>query len=126
MLTRVDGQTSRRAFLGLAAAGCADPESPGGAAAPRAPSHGHPVAQAARGWRNPLPENALPGTSDWVIRHVGAEHEIEGYAGKASVLPGEPLPLFVSTTARAFTATAYRLGRGPGDGAPPGRGGRAP
>ena len=64
-----------------------------------------------------MPENALPGTSEWVIRHLGAEHEIEGYAGKASILAGEALPLFVSTTARGFTATAYRLGWYQGHGA---------
>ena len=64
-----------------------------------------------------MPENSLPGASDWVIRHLGAEHEIEGYPGKASVLAGEPLPLFVSTTARSFTVTAYRLGWYQGHGA---------
>jgi hypothetical protein len=110
MLTRVDRQTSRRAFLGLAAAGaagavsgCSDSVRPGAATA--------------RSWRNPVPENKLPGASDWVIRHLGAEHEIEGYTGKASVLPGEPIPLFVSTTARSFTVTAYRLGWYQGHGA---------
>ena len=76
-----------------------------------------PSAATARRWRNPVPENSLPGASDWVIRHLGAEHEIEGYPGKASVLAGEPLPLFVSTTARAFTVTAYRLGWYQGHGA---------
>ena len=68
-------------------------------------------------WRNPVPENALPGTSDWVIHNLGGEHEIEGYAGKASLLQGESFPLFVSTTARGFTATAYRLGWYQGHGA---------
>jgi hypothetical protein len=64
-----------------------------------------------------VPENSLPGASDWVIRHLGAEHEIEGYAGQASVLAGESFPLFVSTTARSFTVTAYRLGWYQGHGA---------
>jgi hypothetical protein len=114
MLTRVDGQTSRRTFLGLAAAGAAGAVS---ACSSVVRSGSRPAAAAARGWRNPVPENAKPGTSDWVIRHLGAEHEIEGYTGKASVLPGEPLPLFVSTTARAFTVTAYRLGWYQGHGA---------
>jgi N,N-dimethylformamidase beta subunit-like protein len=115
MLTRVDGQTSRRAFLGLAAAGAAGAVSAcsgiGPAAGPR------PSAAAARTWRNPVRENSRPGASDWVIHHLGAEHEIEGYPGKASVLAGEPLPLFVSTTARSFTVTAYRLGWYQGHGA---------
>ena len=115
MLTRVDGQTSRRAFLGLAAAGVAGTVSACSnvvrSAAPR------PAAATASTWRNPVPENSLPGTSEWVIRHLGAEHEIEGYAGQVSVLTGESIPLFVSTTARGFTATAYRLGWYQGHGA---------
>ena len=108
MLTRVDGETSRRAFLGLAAAGVAGAVSACSSAVRAAASR--PAAATARPWRNPVPENALPGTSEWVVRNLGADHEIEGYAGKASVLTGESLPLFVSTTARGFTATAYRLG----------------
>jgi hypothetical protein len=115
MLTRVDGQTSRRAFLGLAAAGAAGAVSAcSGLVRADGPE---PSAAAARTWRNPVPENKLPGTSDWVIRHLGAAHEIEGYPGKASVLPGESFPLFVSTTSRAFTVTAYRLGWYQGHGA---------
>jgi len=90
-----------------AVSGCSDIARPGS----------RPDAATARAWRNPVPENALPGTSDWVIRHLGATHEIEGYPGKASVLAGEPLPLFVSTTARSFTVTAYRLGWYQGHGA---------
>ena len=33
-----------------------------------------------------------------------------GYAGRDSVLPGEPVPLFVSTTARSFRVQAFRMG----------------
>lgn len=115
MLTRVDGQTSRRTFLGLAAAGVAGTVSACSGIARSAGAR--PAAATARAWRNPVPENSLPGTSDWVIHHLGAAHEIEGYAGKASLSQGEPLPLFVSTTARSFTATAYRLGWYQGHGA---------
>jgi N,N-dimethylformamidase beta subunit-like protein len=111
----VDAQTSRRAFLGLAAAGVAGTATACGNLA--RPAAGRPAAATARPWRNPVPENALPGTSEWVIRHLGGDHEIEGYAGKASILTGESLPLFVSTTARGFTATAYRLGWYQGHGA---------
>jgi hypothetical protein len=111
MLARMHEQTSRRAFLGLAAAGVAGAvsacsnlaRSAGGASA-------KPAASTARSWRNPVLENSLQGTSDWVIRNLGGEHEIEGYTGKASLAQGESFPLFVSTTARSFTATAYRLG----------------
>ena len=115
MLTRVDDQTSRRAFLGLAAAGVAGTVSACSNLAPSAATR--PTAATARPWRNPVKENARPGTSDWVIHHLGDEHEIEGFAGKASVLTGESLPLFVSTTSRGFTATAYRLGWYQGHGA---------
>ena len=38
-----------------------------------------------------------------------------GYAGQASVLPGEPVPLYVSTTARAFRVRAFRMGWYGGD-----------
>ncbi len=117
MLARVDGQTSRRAFLGLAAAGVAGAAGAVSACSAVARPATRPSAATARGWRNPVPENSRPGASDWVIRHLGAEHEIEGYPGKASVLAGEPLPLFVSTTARSFTVTAYRLGWYQGHGA---------
>jgi hypothetical protein len=115
MLIPMDEQTSRRAFLGLAAAGLAGAVS--ACSGTVGSAGGRPTAATARTWRNPVPENKLPGTSEWVIHHLGAEHEIEGYAGKASVLTGESVPLFVSTTARGFTATAYRLGWYQGHGA---------
>ncbi|HEY6494834.1 MAG TPA: N,N-dimethylformamidase beta subunit family domain-containing protein [Trebonia sp.] len=113
----MDEQTSRRAFLGLAVAGVAGAVSACSNIARSVGAGARPIAATARSWRNPVPENALPGTSDWVIRHLGGEHEIEGYAGKASLAQGEDLPLFVSTTARSFTATAYRLGWYQGHGA---------
>ena len=114
----MNGQTSRRAFLGLAAAGVAGTVSACSNVVRSAAAR--PAAASARSWRNPVPENSRPGTSEWVVRHLGAEHEIEGYAaGQASVLTGENagVPLFVSTTARGFTATAYRLGWYQGHGA---------
>ncbi|WP_218009631.1 N,N-dimethylformamidase beta subunit family domain-containing protein [Actinomadura kijaniata] len=55
-------------------------------------------------------ENTRPGTSDWRIRHKGAEHEIEGYADRVSVLPGQSFRLFVSTTAAGFRVEAFRVG----------------
>jgi N,N-dimethylformamidase beta subunit-like, C-terminal len=108
-------ETSRRTFLGVAAAGVAGAVS---ACSNAVSSSGTRVAAAtARPWRTPVPENALQGTSEWVIRNLGAEHEIEGYAGTASLAQGETLSVFVSTTARGFTATAYRLGWYQGHGA---------
>ena len=116
MLTRVDGQTSRRAFLGLAAAGVAGAVSACSGLAP--PPRPRPAAATARAWRNPVPENSLPGTSDWVIRHLGAEHEIEGYAGKASVLAGRAAPAVRVDDLRGRSpSTAYRLGWYQGHGA---------
>jgi hypothetical protein len=119
MLTAVDAKTSRRTFLGLAVAGAAGAMSGAlSACSGLTAASGHPIAQAAkRPWRTKTPENALPGSSAWRIRNLGAEHEIEGYAGRASVLAGEPVPLFVSTTARGFRVTAFRLGWYQGHGA---------
>ncbi|HEY6501062.1 MAG TPA: N,N-dimethylformamidase beta subunit family domain-containing protein [Streptosporangiaceae bacterium] len=111
---------SRRAFLGAAAtAGVA------GAAAATSPlwwpggSSGTPAAAHPANTLRPTPrptgtptvaENSRPGDPHWVIRHLGAEHEIEGYAGRSSVRRGESFPLFVSTTSAGYRVTAYRLG----------------
>ena len=40
---------------------------------------------------------------------------MEGYAGQASVLPGQPITLYASTTARSFTVSAFRMGWYGGD-----------
>ena len=64
-----------------------------------------------------MPENSLPGDPHWQLRNLGAEHEIEGYTGTASVLTGESFPLFVSTTSSGFRVTAFRLGWYQGTGA---------
>src|SRR5258707_1187349 len=111
-MTRVDGTTSRRAFLGMAAAGVAGAVSACSGVA-RSIAGGHPAAGSARPWRAKtvaVPENARPGTEGWVIHHLGAPDEIVGFAGRASVSRGERFPLFVSTTADRFQASAYRLG----------------
>jgi len=118
---------SRRAFLGIGAAVVA-----GGAAAARITAAGQPdghraaaarhrhrsrpggrAATAAR--RRAASENDLPGDRHWRIRRLGARHEIEGYAGRASVLPGEPVPLHVSTTSRGYRVLAFRMGWYHGD-----------
>ena len=57
------------------------------------------------------------GDPDWAVRQLGAEHEIEGYAGKISVPQGESFPLFVSSTSAGYRVTAFRLGWYQGDGA---------
>jgi hypothetical protein len=118
MLTGVQDKTSRRTFLGLAAAGAA--AATGCSSDAKAP----PVALKARPRprrrvvrQNILAENELAGDPHWAIRHLGDEHAIEGYAGKASVLTGESFPLFVSTASTGFRVTAFRLGWYRGDGA---------
>ena len=80
--------------------------------ASRAPRHevASPV-----GARRKIPESTLPGDPRWDIRHLGAPDAIMGYAGLASALPGEPVPLYVSTTARSFRVLAFRMGWYRGD-----------
>jgi hypothetical protein len=120
--SRDGGRASRRAFIGLGAAALtagisaavvavggdrsAPPAAGSGSVPPRAPRRARAVA-----------ENSRPGDPRWEIRHLGAPDAIEGYAGAASVLTGESFPLFVSTTARGFRVTAFRLGWYAGDGA---------
>ncbi len=55
-------------------------------------------------------ENALPGEPHWWIKHIGAPAEIQGFIGQASVLQGEPVTLYASTSAREFRVTALRMG----------------
>ena len=99
MLTRVDAPTSRRAFLGLAAAGVAGAVSACSNIARSAAAR--PAAATARPWRNPVPENSLPGTSEWVIHHLGADARDRGVRGQGERADrASRFPLFVSTTAR--------------------------
>ena len=115
-----DQGLSRRSFLGAAGVGVAGVAAaatsplwwPSGSSAPAATKH-----PAATLRPTPRPrgtttasENSRPGDPHWVIRHLGGEHEIEGYTGLASVGQGEPFPLYVSTTSSGYRVTAYRLG----------------
>ncbi|HEX3753420.1 MAG TPA: N,N-dimethylformamidase beta subunit family domain-containing protein [Streptosporangiaceae bacterium] len=125
---RAAGQRlSRRTFLGAATAGAAGAAAaatsplwwPSGSSAPAAAPH-----PAATLKPTPRPrgtttaaENSRPGDPHWVIRHLGGEHEIEGYTGRASVRQGESFPLYVSTTSSGYRVTAYRLGWYQGTGA---------
>src|ERR1700733_8326752 len=49
-----------------------------------------------------MAESSQPGDPDWWITKLGAPDEVMGYAGHSSVLPGRPVDLYVSTTAREF------------------------
>jgi hypothetical protein len=120
------GAPTRRAFIGLtaglaagAAALAGDCPAGSGAGSPAGSSRGAAVTRPglSPGARRVTPESELPGDEHWVIRHLGGPREIEGYAGKASVLAGEPVALFVSSRPRWFTVTAYRLGWYQGAGA---------
>lgn len=53
---------------------------------------------------------APPGTPGWRLTHPGRQDVIQGYADHVSVLPGQPVTLFVSTTTPGYTATALRTG----------------
>src|ERR1700729_2901404 len=113
---------TRRAFLGVAPPPAAAPAAAGGAVAVTrlAADSARPAATLRR---TPAPglrpavvaENSRPGDRDWWIRDQGAPDEIAGYAGQASVLPGQPVDLYVSTTAREFTVRAFRVGWYNGD-----------
>ena len=88
-----DGKLGRRAFLGAAAAGVA--AAVAACSSEEKPAAGNGTARAAATPRRaaPLAENALPGDPHWVVRHLGAEHEIEGYAGKIGVGGGGIVPV---------------------------------
>ncbi len=110
---------SRRAFLGGAAA-VAIPGAAVAAAELAGSSSGR-----RQGGRTPVrhsvphpaavSENSLPGDPDWYITDQGAPDAIIGYAGQSSVLPGEPVDLYVSTPAREFSVSAFRIGWYRGD-----------
>jgi hypothetical protein len=77
-----------------------------------APSSRHPsTAPSATASPTPAPDPYLAGVpADWQLTHPGPEHAIEGFADHTSVHPGDPVRLFVSTTAGTWTVTAFRIG----------------
>jgi N,N-dimethylformamidase beta subunit-like protein len=106
---------SRRGFIGLAAGAAGIPAAAAGcqfAGTNGSPQHGATPAPSRRG---PVPENSLPGDPHWGIRHLGGPDAMLGFTGQASVLPGEPITLYASTTARSFTVSAFRMGWYRGD-----------
>src|SRR5208282_5368771 len=110
---------SRRAFLGLAAAAAAVPVA--AVAADKLAGSGGPDDAARAAAQRPVPrrkvvsENALPGDPHWEITHQGGPDAMMGYSGQYSVLPGEQITLYASTTARSFTVSAFRMGWYNGD-----------
>jgi len=103
---------SRRTFLALAAAAAAPAVA---ACAGKAAASGTAHVRGPAAQRRTVSENSLAGDPNWDIRHLGAPDAIMGYAGQASVLPGEAITLYASTTARSFTVSAFRMGWYGGD-----------
>src|SRR6266704_596920 len=97
---------TRRAFLGKAAAAAAVVPtasalaacSPSGTHAATGGGPGHPGHPGHPRRLGAIGENSRQGDPHWRIRHHGAPDAIMGYTGQASVLPGEPVRLYVSTT----------------------------
>ncbi len=110
---------SRRAVLRTAAAGAA--AAGAGVAAVKLagsggraqPGHGGAAARTVH--RRTVAENSLPGDPHWWIRKTGAPDAVMGYASQASVLPGQLVRLYVSTTSREFRVRAFRMGWYGGD-----------
>src|SRR5580700_7311084 len=102
-----DGSHTRRVFLRRAASAAAIAAVPGAVvAACDGAGAAKPTAAAKRAAAvRQVPENSLPGDPD----------EVMGYAGRSSVLPGRPVDLYVSTTAREFKVVAFRVGWYNGD-----------
>jgi hypothetical protein len=112
-----DGSHTRRVFLRRAASAAAIAAVPGAVvAACDGAGAAKPTAAAKRAAAvRQVPENSLPGDPDWWITKLGAPDEVMGYAGRSSVLPGRPVDLYVSTTAREFKVVAFRVGWYNGD-----------
>ena len=57
-----------------------------------------------------IAENKLPGSTDWNLTDPASGNQIEGYANQVSIDPGQPVTLYVSTTAPNFTVEVFRMG----------------
>jgi hypothetical protein len=55
-------------------------------------------------------ERGRPGTSSWKLQRAARHGQIQGYADRVSVLPGQTFSLMVSTVSPHFTVAAYRFG----------------
>jgi hypothetical protein len=107
ILTSGDGIPRRRLLggaLGVAVAGTA--------LSACSPSISGPITTAGKSnpAANPQAEQDLPGDADWRITSQGSQNAIEGYTDKVSVLAGDEVGLYASTTASGFTVNAYRVG----------------
>lgn len=55
-------------------------------------------------------ENALSGTTSWVLSNPATNREIEGYASLTSVSPGGQISFFVNTADSSFSIEIFRTG----------------
>ena len=102
---------TRRAFLGTAGTVAAGTVAAGTVAGCSGSASAHPAKGSAPiRLRTSKAENSLPGSRHWWIRRVGAPDAIQGFTGQASVLRGDRVVLYVSTTAREFRVSALRMG----------------
>lgn len=65
---------------------------------------------AGQGFVDALLENRLPGTPGWQSTRSGRNRLIEGYTHAVSVSAGEPVRVFVSSTAPTFRIQMLRIG----------------
>src|SRR5215471_17883968 len=107
------GSPTRRRFIGLAAAAAAIPIA--GCTTDAAKTPAKKVSAKSSSPKPKVAENSLQGDPNWGISNVGAANAMMGYAGQASVLPGEAITLYASTTAPSFVVRAFRMGWYNGD-----------
>lgn len=84
------------------APGTRGPRTAVGGAADASNASGDPMSAA------PLPR--LRGSYQWRLRRPARDGQIEGYTTQISALPGVPVDLRVSTDARRYRVSAYRIG----------------
>jgi hypothetical protein len=75
-----------------------------------APAAGPPTSAGIAATATTTPAAAPAGTPGWQLTHPGPEHAIEGFTDRVSVAAGDPVRLFVSTTAARYTVAAFRIG----------------
>jgi hypothetical protein len=101
------------AALAVAGAACSGhaPPAPPASGAPSAPPSQPPSTGAdVPGPAPEAPERDRPGDPGWGVIRPGAQHDVEGFTDRDSVLPGQPVRLYVSTIAKRFSIRAYRMG----------------
>lgn len=90
-------RVSRKVFLGSvgAFAGLVATSSPFGSSA-----NSNPI----------IIENAKPGSTGWQLTNPATLRQIEGYANRTSVAPGQTISFFMNTQSASYTVEIYRLG----------------